>query len=460
MLIRKNSKEFKGIRNILYDLADNPARTKLIRLFLVKAGNPLEKKVSIEDLPEGADFYYNLTYDKILGSFDDKDRLLYKSDEQKDLYYFQSRRYENWAETPFELDESLVENLPEFAQMEVKKKKPIGKPQKAESKEKAAVPEKPKEDPDKVLKKRFGLKKLIHFTDTDTNLFDYPGMTKMDVLDYYNRVYEYMEYFIQDRLHAIKLYKQTDLYYSLDSYYDNQNKSQLPEWINKKKPQKERGETEREYYYTPDKDHLFALLEAGVIEIHPAASRWKANNNPEFLPITLKPGKTGFEKASEAAMEARTVLEGCKLPHFIKLSERNGLQILIPLDGKSDFEETRQFGEFVVRLIHLKDFGRVTSLDLKEARQKKKVYLEVLQDEFPGSIIAPYSIIDHKPAALISAPLKWEEIANGVDPAAFTSDTIFKRLDKVGDLFADFRKNTVNATEEYKRLKEMYDFLL
>jgi bifunctional non-homologous end joining protein LigD len=35
----------------------------------------------------------------------------------------------------------------------------------------------------------------------------------------------------------------------------------------------------------------------------------------------------------------------------------------------------------------------------------------------------------------VSTPLKWEEFRRPIDPKAFTIKTIFKRLDKYGELF-------------------------
>jgi len=40
-----------------------------------------------------------------------------------------------------------------------------------------------------------------------------------------------------------------------------------------------------------------------------------------------------------------------------------------------------------------------------------------------------------RPGAPVSTPLKWEEFKRPIDPNAFTIKTIFKRLDKYGDLF-------------------------
>lgn len=40
-----------------------------------------------------------------------------------------------------------------------------------------------------------------------------------------------------------------------------------------------------------------------------------------------------------------------------------------------------------------------------------------------------------RPSAPVSTPLSWNEVRKGLDPNKFTIKTIFKRLEKVGDVW-------------------------
>src|SRR6202008_5211985 len=67
-------------------------------------------------------------------------------------------------------------------------------------------------------------------------------------------------------------------------------------------------------------------------------------------------------------------------------------------------------------------------------RKPHEVYVDYLQN-IRGKTVASVYSPRPRPGAPVSTPLKWEEFKRPIDPNAFTIKTIFKRLDKFGDLF-------------------------
>jgi bifunctional non-homologous end joining protein LigD len=67
-------------------------------------------------------------------------------------------------------------------------------------------------------------------------------------------------------------------------------------------------------------------------------------------------------------------------------------------------------------------------------RKPHHVYIDYLQN-IRGKTVASVYSPRPRPRAPVSTPLKWEELKRPVDPTEFTIKTIFKRLDKVGELF-------------------------
>ena len=58
-----------------------------------------------------------------------------------------------------------------------------------------------------------------------------------------------------------------------------------------------------------------------------------------------------------------------------------------------------------------------------------------MQNGYGKTIVAPYSLrgIDGAP---VSTPLRWSEVSESLDPAAFTMDAVLERIAQHGDLYA------------------------
>jgi bifunctional non-homologous end joining protein LigD len=76
----------------------------------------------------------------------------------------------------------------------------------------------------------------------------------------------------------------------------------------------------------------------------------------------------------------------------------------------------------------------ITSVVRMPARRQKKVYLDFLQNRRGQTLAAPYSLRP-KPGATVSTPLHWDELTPRLTPSRFTLKTIFKRIEKNGDLW-------------------------
>ena len=67
-------------------------------------------------------------------------------------------------------------------------------------------------------------------------------------------------------------------------------------------------------------------------------------------------------------------------------------------------------------------------------RKTGSVYVDFLQNvkgKTVASVYSPRAV----PGACVSTPLKWEEFKKPLDPLDYTIATVFKRIEKFGDLF-------------------------
>jgi len=108
--VKRNSTEFKEIKNIFDDYENNAARKRLIRLYALKPTGSLEEMVLINTLKQNAGVIYDLQYATIMEYLRDRKEKLYRED-KKALYYFKHSPGSDWLKAPFELTGHLKKEV-------------------------------------------------------------------------------------------------------------------------------------------------------------------------------------------------------------------------------------------------------------------------------------------------------------------------------------------------------------
>jgi hypothetical protein len=108
--IKRNSQEFKDVKNIFDKYEDHPQRKRSIKLYALRPFEKLEKQTLLNDVKENKDVLYNMAYESILDYFrSNKTKKLFREGPGK--YYFKENAKSQWIEYPFELSASLRKNI-------------------------------------------------------------------------------------------------------------------------------------------------------------------------------------------------------------------------------------------------------------------------------------------------------------------------------------------------------------
>ena len=213
MIIRKNTKAFKTIKEIVTTCKDRPDRQKLVRLYITRAGHSIKDRISTEGLQGDADLFYEMNYEAVCNNLESSDRQLHQSDDIPGIFFFHSNSNKLWDETPFEFDELVKKEFASLQDLPLGRKKekvekfvfptPDTKPAKPAStprtKEKTQTSKATKDTTRGPRQPNYKLKHEIEFTDLDKIVFRNPTFTKKDVLDYYNEIAEYILPYLKDR---------------------------------------------------------------------------------------------------------------------------------------------------------------------------------------------------------------------------------------------------------------------
>jgi DNA primase len=464
MLIRRNTKEFKGIQNILESYADSPSRKKQVRLFIVKAGEKLDNRISIDELGNEAFFYYDINYATILSSLYNNDHRLYRSEEVKGLYYFKNPHFPAWDQTPFQLPKTLIEKIDEFA------KKP--KPKKGAQRAAADLPEdeavfaedsqrsrkktvkakasshkttKPKkekapekEEAPKPKELVLGEKHKLHFTGVERVIFPQGNITLEEVLGYYDNISGYVLPYLLDRPQSLHLHRKEDAFVRSIERLREHSKEHLPKWVKQVKDIAKTDGKQRHYFVCKDKDHLFFLLHMGCIELHPWLVKMDDLKHPDHFAISLRNFSDDYNNVIEVAQAIHDILEPA-FDSYIKLGPL-GFHIYVPWREKTGLRTSEEVSKLVTCQAAMLT-KKISTIHRDEARKQGKVHIEFSMNKAAGSLLAPYSVIQDSRSGCVAAPLSWDEVKKGLDPESFNLRTMSKRVERSGDIWKGFSDN-------------------
>jgi bifunctional non-homologous end joining protein LigD len=175
------------------------------------------------------------------------------------------------------------------------------------------------------------------------------------------------------------------------------------------------------------------MVNMGCIDLNTWYSRVDKPERPDFVLFDLDPAAgAGFPEVIRVALLVKEVLDALGLVGFPKTSGSDGMHVLVPIERRHTYDDTREFSAIVAGTLARTHRGLVTTEWTKSKRQG--VLIDSNQNGEGKTIASVYSVRPQS-GATVSTPLRWDEVKDGLDPKAFTMDVALGRIDKHGDLF-------------------------
>lgn len=176
-----------------------------------------------------------------------------------------------------------------------------------------------------------------------------------------------------------------------------------------------------------DASGLVALVQIGVLEIHPWNARAERPERPDRMIFDLDPGEgVDFAAVTAAAHALRARLDAQDLVSFVKTTGGKGLHVVVPLAPLHGWDLVKGFSRRVAEAMAAEAPDAFTTNVAKEARQER-IYVDVLRNDASASAVAPYST-RARPGAPVATPLHWDELTPDLVPARFTPAALRARL--------------------------------
>jgi len=281
----------------------------------------------------------------------------------------------------------------------------------------------------------------LKLSNLDKVLYPATGFTKGQVIDYYARIAPVLVPHLTGRPLTLKRYPN-----GVDSefFFEKNATPHRPEWVQTAPIWSEHNRRTINYILANDLPTVVWMANLAAIELHPSLSLAKEIESPTMMVFDLDPGPpANIVQCAQVGMWLREIFEHLGLQSFPKTSGSKGLQIYVPLNTPTSYEDTKAFAHALARLLEDQHRALVVS-DMKKELRKGKVLVDWSQNDQHKTTIAIYSLRAREHPT-VSTPVKWEEVEQLLkkkDPAllVFEADQVIKRVENLGDLFGPVLK--------------------
>ncbi|MGH8713152.1 MAG: DNA ligase D [Casimicrobiaceae bacterium] len=287
--------------------------------------------------------------------------------------------------------------------------------------------------------------KLSH---PDKELFPEAKLTKRDLAQYYESIAGWILPHLRDR--PLALVRCPDGWNKQCFFQKHADKSVHAAVTRVEVPE---GQGTATYFAANSLPALVALVQWGVIELHPWGSRAPRLDRPDRLIFDFDPDDgLGWKELVDGVGVLRTLLNDLGLEGFLKTTGGKGLHVVVPIRPTLDWQQAKGFTKAVADFL-VATFPDRFIATLSKARRKGRIFIDYLRNAEGATAIAPYGIRSRKNAP-VSTPIAWEELAKDVRFDYFNVRNVPGRMARMrADPWADFATTRQTVTRAmFKRV--------
>ena len=159
-----------------------------------------------------------------------------------------------------------------------------------------------------------------------------------------------------------------------------------------------------------------------------------------MLAFDLDPGPPAdVVDCCHVALRLRDLFGHFGLECFPKTSGSKGMQVYVPLNVKTSYDETKPFAKAIAQLLEKQTPDKVVS-KMKKVEREGKVFVDWSQNHRSKTTIAVYSLRARE-RPTVSTPITWDEVESARESGdasdlVFETRDVLERIERHGDLFA------------------------
>ncbi len=249
----------------------------------------------------------------------------------------------------------------------------------------------------------------------DRVYFPDPGYTKLQTLSYYARVAGLMAQRTRNRPLALRRYPEG---IAGEGFFQKRVGSYFPDWI-PRAPLPLIGGGTLDYALGGDPAALVWLANLGTIEFHAMLCRADKPHGADQIIFDLDPPEDYVDDVRLAALGLKHICDDLGLTSFVKSTGSRGFHVILPVQRRHDFDDTRSFAKLIAARLMQAMPGKL-SLDMRKASREKRILVDVWRNGYGQTAVAPFSL-RARPGAPVAVPLTWQDLQTpDVHPRAVT----------------------------------------
>jgi DNA ligase D-like protein (predicted polymerase) len=217
------------------------------------------------------------------------------------------------------------------------------------------------------------------------------------------------------------------------------------------------GESQIHYIVVDDLRTLAWATSVSTLEFHPFLARVADINRPTSVVFDLDPGEpAGVLDCGKVALWLQELASRLNLQTFAKVSGSKAIQVYIPLNTPTTYEETAAFAKSLADDVASQHPKFVIS-QMERAQRKGKVFVDWSQNADYKTTVSAYSLRAKRRHPYISMPLSWQELDEAISlnessRLYFLPNEALDRMRSLGDLFAPMLTVNQHLPEAFESL--------
>ncbi|MGI5862857.1 MAG: non-homologous end-joining DNA ligase [Myxococcales bacterium] len=257
------------------------------------------------------------------------------------------------------------------------------------------------------------------------------GLSKRDLLRYYESVSEVLLPHLRDRPMVMKRYPNG---WQGEFFFMKRAPRPRPEWIETVRVVHRSGNV-IDFPVVQDLASLLWIINLGCIDLNPWYSRRDELNRPDYLHFDLDPvpGAT-FADVRELALRVRELLEALGMRVYAKTSGSKGMHLYVGIVRGPTQKQVWTFAKAFAFEVERRMPQLATAVYEIAARPEGRVLIDYNQNRWGSTLASVYSVRP-KPLATVSTPVTWREVEQGIEIEDFTLRNVPERVRRLGDLW-------------------------